>query len=98
VLIVANTGVLKFSKRSQAHRSAIISRFIYFIAYLTTLSVEAVKRPSAGSANNELKTIWKEAAAAEFVTLFRHFPGGTEKNHENRTRDASRCQDTSISS
>jgi hypothetical protein len=31
--------------------------------------------------NDELERMWKEAVVAKFkVLLFRHFPGGTEKN------------------
>jgi hypothetical protein len=31
---------------------------------------------------NELGGMWKEVVMAEFKVLFRHFPGGTDENHE----------------
>jgi hypothetical protein len=33
--------------------------------------------------NNELERMWKEAVVTCFKVLYRHLPGGTEKNDEN---------------
>jgi hypothetical protein len=29
-----------------------------------------------------MERMWKEEAVAEFMVLFRHFPEGTQENHE----------------
>jgi hypothetical protein len=39
--------------------------------------------------NDEFGRIWKEAIAAEFMVLSRHFFGATEENHEkSRSQDS----------
>jgi len=60
--------------------------FIYYLAvYLTTLSnmVDEILRRLVRSVNMELEIKWKEAIGAYFKLLYRNFPAGMEKNHEN---------------
>jgi hypothetical protein len=60
--------------------------FIYYLAvYLTTLSnmVDEILRRLVTSANTELEIKWKEAIGAYFKLLYRNFPAGMEKTHEN---------------
>ena len=60
--------------------------FIYYLAvYLTTISnmVDEILRRLVISENTELEIKWKEAIGAYFKLLYRNFPAGMEKNHEN---------------
>lgn len=60
--------------------------FIYHLSvYLMTLSnmVDKILRRLVRSVNMELEIKWKEATGAYFKLLYRNFPAGMEKNHEN---------------
>jgi hypothetical protein len=38
--------------------------------------------------NDEFENMWKDAVVALFRELTQHLPRGTEKNHENLSRDS----------
>jgi hypothetical protein len=60
--------------------------FIYYLAvYLTTLSnmVDEILRRLVISVPPELEIKQKEGIGAYFKLLYRNFPAGMEKNHEN---------------
>lgn len=49
----------------------------------------AVQRRITGwLANDELETIWNEAAVALFKVISRNFSGGTEENHWNQCKNS----------
>jgi hypothetical protein len=74
----------KTRKNISTHFIWLKELFIYvFVIYLTELSVpQTIDSSGWIIVNDELQRMWKETVVASFKVQFRHFPGGTDENHE----------------
>lgn len=77
--------IQKFSVCFIYYLAVYLTVIYYLAAYLTTLSnmVDEILHRLVRSVNTELEIKWKEAIGAYSKSLYRHFPAGMEKNHEN---------------